>query len=428
MMDAATLSAPDALASAVRKVRWRLLPIFVVMFIVNYVDRVNVSFIKPQLEASLGIGATAYGLGAGLFFWGYAVFEVPANLALERMGARRWLTLIAAVWGALAALLAFVRTAEEFYTLRFLLGAAEAGFFPGVVYTFTRWFPAAERGRAMAVFLSGSAIASVISGPLSAALLSIQGLGLQGWQWMVLLEGVFSVGMAGVLWFWLDALPADARWLEPAERAALTAAVESERAAAITRPKAGLGELLLDLRLLFFCWVYFAIQLTIYAVTFWLPEIIRGMGGLSDLQVGLFNSIPWLISIAGMYFFAVAAARRPGQQGWVAVALIVAGLGMFAATFGGPVSGFVCICVSALGFKSAASLFWPLPQKELDPRIAAAGIALINSLGNLGGFVAPTAFGWIKETTGNVTWGLHGLAASSLLTAALVLLVRFRRA
>ncbi|MFM9148301.1 MAG: MFS transporter, partial [Verrucomicrobiota bacterium] len=146
----------SALASAVSKAKWRLLPLFVVMFIVNYVDRVNVSFIKPQLEASLGIGATAYGVGAGLFFWGYAIFEVPANMALERLGARRWLTLIAAVWGALAALLAFVRDANEFYALRFLLGAAEAGFFPGVVYYFTRWFPAAERGRAMAIFLSGS--------------------------------------------------------------------------------------------------------------------------------------------------------------------------------------------------------------------------------------------------------------------------------
>jgi MFS family permease len=422
------LTAQSALASAVSKAKWRLLPLFVVMFIVNYVDRVNVSFIKPQLEASLGIGATAYGIGAGLFFWGYALFEVPANVALERLGARRWLTLIAAVWGALAALLAFVRDANEFYALRFLLGAAEAGFFPGVVYYFTRWFPAAERGRAMAIFLSGSAIASVISGPLSAGLLSIEGLGLHGWQWMVLIEGVFSVAMAGVLWIWLDSLPAEARWLSEAERTALSEAVESERKAAITRPKAGLGELLVDPRLLFFCWVYFAIQLTIYAVTFWLPEIIRGMGDLTNMQVGLLNSVPWLISIVGMYLFAVAAARRPGQQGWVAVALTLAGLGMFAATLGGPVAGFVCICVSALGFKSAASLFWPIPQKELDPRIAAAGIALINSLGNLGGFVAPTAFGWIKETTGSVTWGLHGLAASSLLTAALVLLVRFRRA
>ncbi|MEY2821534.1 MAG: hypothetical protein RL105_1106 [Verrucomicrobiota bacterium] len=422
------LTAQSALASAVSKAKWRLLPLFVVMFIVNYVDRVNVSFIKPQLEASLGIGATAYGIGAGLFFWGYALFEVPANVALERLGARRWLTLIAAAWGALAALLAFVRDANEFYALRFLLGAAEAGFFPGVVYYFTRWFPAAERGRAMAIFLSGSAIASVISGPLSAGLLSIEGLGLHGWQWMVLIEGVFSVAMAGVLWIWLDSLPAEARWLSEAERTALSEAVESERKAAITRPKAGLGELLVDPRLLFFCWVYFAIQLTIYAVTFWLPEIIRGMGDLTNMQVGLLNSVPWLISIVGMYLFAVAAARRPGQQGWVAVALTLAGLGMFAATLGGPVAGFVCICVSALGFKSAASLFWPIPQKELDPRIAAAGIALINSLGNLGGFVAPTAFGWIKETTGSVTWGLHGLAASSLLTAALVLLVRFRRA
>jgi len=417
---------PVALASAVRKALWRLLPVFVVMFIVNYVDRVNVSFIKPQLEASLGIGAAAYGLGAGLFFWGYAVFEIPANLALERMGARRWLTLIAAIWGALAALLAFVRSKEEFYLLRFLLGAAEAGFFPGVVYTFTRWFPAAERGRAMAIFLSGSAIASVLSGPLSAALLRVEGLGLHGWQWMVLIEGVFSVGLAGVLWWWLDSLPGDARWLTPAERAALSSTVEAERAAAITRPKAGLGELLLDARLLFFCWVYFAIQLTIYAVTFWLPEIIRGMGGLTDMQVGLLNSIPWLISIVGMYLFALAAARRPGQAGWVAVALTVAGLGMFAATLGGPVSAFACICISALGFKSAASLFWPLPQKELDPRIAAAGIALINSLGNLGGFFAPTAFGWIKEATGSVTWGLHGLAATSLVTAALVLRLRRR--
>lgn len=421
------LTVQSALASAVSKAKWRLLPLFVVMFIVNYVDRVNVSFIKPQLEASLGIGATAYGIGAGLFFWGYALFEVPANVALERLGARRWLTLIAAAWGALAALLAFVRDANEFYALRFLLGAAEAGFFPGVVYYFTRWFPAAERGRAMAIFLSGSAIASVISGPLSAGLLSIEGLGLHGWQWMVLIEGVFSVAMAGVLWIWLDSLPAEARWLSEAERTALSEAVESERKAAITRPKAGLGELLVDPRLLFFCWVYFAIQLTIYAVTFWLPEIIRGMGDLTNMQVGLLNSVPWLISIVGMYLFAVAAARRPGQQGWVAVALTLAGLGMFAATLGGPVAGFVCICVSALGFKSAASLFWPIPQKELDPRIAAAGIALINSLGNLGGFVAPTAFGLIKETTGSVTWGLHGLAASSLLTAALVLLVRFRR-
>lgn len=297
----------SALASAVSKAKWRLLPLFVVMFIVNYVDRVNVSFIKPQLEASLGIGATAYGIGAGLFFWGYALFEVPANMALERLGARRWLTLIAAVWGALAALLAFVRDADEFYALRFLLGAAEAGFFPGVVYYFTRWFPSSERGRAMAIFLSGSAIASVISGPLSAGLMSIEGMGLQGWQWMVLIEGVFSVGMAGILWVWLDSLPAEARWLNPEERQALSSAVESERAAAITRPKAGLGELLLDPKLLFFCWVYFAIQLTIYAVTFWLPEIIRGMGGLSNMQVGLFNSIPWLISIAGMYLFAVAA-------------------------------------------------------------------------------------------------------------------------
>ncbi|MFZ9399950.1 MAG: MFS transporter [Opitutales bacterium] len=438
------------LQSAVSKVKWRILPLFVVMFIVNYIDRVNISFIKEQLGSELGIGDLAYGFGAGLFFWGYALLEVPANLALERLGARRWLTIIAVTWGLLATGLAFVRNEYEFYALRFALGAAEAGFFPGVVYYFTRWLPSAERGKAMAIFLSGSAIATIISGPLSSYLLQLSVPGLQPWQWMIVFEGAFSVLMAGVLWLLLDSHISDARWLTPGERTSLEQTLEAERARSARPGPVDKLALLTSPAVLGFCGVYFAIQLTIYAVTFWLPTIIKEMlatpgphGGLlgvtedfvrwlgytepkavAVMSAGFLNSLPWIVSVFGMIAAAYAAARWKNQQAWVATALVIAGLGMLIAGHSTPAIAFGAICFAALGFKSAASLFWPIPQQNLDPRIAAAGIALINSLGNLGGWAAPIGFGWIKQSTGSVYGGLYGLAFTSLLTAALVFFTR----
>lgn len=438
------------LKSAVSKVKWRILPLFVVMFIVNYVDRVNISFIKEQLGSELGIGDLAYGFGAGLFFWGYALLEVPANLALERLGARRWLTLIAVAWGLLATGLAFVRDEYEFYALRFALGAAEAGFFPGVVYYFTRWLPSAERGKAMAIFLSGSAIATIVSGPLSSYLLQLSVPGLQPWQWMIVFEGAFSVLMAGVLWLLLDSHISEARWLSPGERASLEQVLEAERARTTRSGSVSKFALLASPVVLGYCGVYFAIQLTIYAVTFWLPTIIKEMlatpgphGGLlgvtegfvrwlgyaepkavAVMSAGFLNSLPWIVSVLGMVAAAYAAARWKNQQAWVATALVIAGLGMLVAGHSTPAVAFGAICFAALGFKSAASLFWPIPQQNLDPRIAAAGIALINSLGNLGGWAAPIGFGWIKQSTGSVYGGLYGLAFTSLLTAALVFFTR----
>jgi MFS family permease len=440
------------LQSAVSKVKWRILPLFVVMFIVNYIDRVNISFIKEQLGNELGIGDLAYGFGAGLFFWGYALLEVPANLALERLGARRWLTIIAVTWGLLATGLAFVRNEYEFYALRFALGAAEAGFFPGVVYYFTRWLPSAERGKAMAIFLSGSAIATILSGPLSSYLLQLSIPGLQPWQWMIVFEGAFSVVMAGVLWLLLDSHISDARWLTPGERTSLEQTLEAERARSARPGPVDKLALLTSPVVLGFCGVYFAIQLTIYAVTFWLPTIIKEMlatpgphGGLlgltedfvrwlgyvepkavSVMSAGFLNSLPWVVSVFGMIAAAYAAARWKNQQAWVATALVIAGLGMLVAGHSTPAVAFGAICFAALGFKSAASLFWPIPQQNLDPRIAAAGIALINSLGNLGGWAAPIGFGWIKQNTGSVYIGLYGLAFTSLLTAALVFITRPR--
>jgi sugar phosphate permease len=425
-MSALTAGTDIHLGAAVAKVKRRILPVFILMFIVNYLDRVNIGFIQQHLRTDLGLDSAAYGLGAGLFFIGYAVFEVPSNLLLQKFGARLWLTRITITWGLVAALMAFARNETEFYALRFALGAAEAGFFPGVIYYFTRWLPAAERGKAIALFLSGSAIASILSGPLSGALMQTSLLGLKGWQSMLFVEGLFSVVIGVGAWFWLDSLPRDARWLTAEEKEALEATIEAEQrereANQTERP--GLFRLLRDPQIILFCVVYFAIQLTIYAATFWLPSIIRKMGDLSDLQVGFLNSIPWTISILGMYLAAAGAARWKWPQLWVAGALVIAATGMFLSTTGGPVFAFVAICFAALGFKSASSLFWPIPQGSLDARIAAAVIALVNSLGNLGGFVAPTVFGRLEKFTGSVQYGLYGLALASIVAAGLIFLVR----
>ncbi|MGN7740270.1 MFS transporter [Pseudomonas sp. 22526] len=416
------------LASAVAKVKRHVLPLFVIMFIVNYIDRVNIGFVRTHLEHDLGIGAAAYGFGAGLFFIGYALFEVPSNILLQRVGARIWLTRIMFTWGLVATAMAFVQNETQFYVLRFLLGVAEAGFFPGVIYYFTRWLPGVERGKAIAIFLSGSALASLVSGPLSGALLQIEGLGWHGWQWMFIIEGMASVLLCGFVWFWLDSAPRDAKWLSTAEQDALVLAIDNEqreREAAMP-VKPSLWTLLKDRQILLFCLIYFCIQLTIYAATFWLPSIIKKMGDLSDLQVGFFNSIPWLISIIAMYAFAAASGKWKFQQAWVAIALLVAAVGMFLSTTGGPVFAFVAVCFAAIGFKSASALFWPIPQAYLDARIAAAVIALINSIGNLGGFVAPATFGLLEQRTGSIQGGLYGLAATSIIAAIIVFFARTR--
>ena len=419
----------STLLSAVSKVKRRVLPLFVIMFIVNYIDRVNIGFVRSYMEHDLGIGAAAYGFGAGLFFIGYALFEVPSNILLQKVGARIWLTRIMLTWGLVASCMAFIHTETHFYILRFLLGVAEAGFFPGVIYYFTRWLPGVERGKAIAIFLSGSALASLISGPLSGALLQITGMGLHGWQWMYLIEGLFSVGLCFFVWFWLDSKPHDAKWLTGAEKDALVDAINTEQAEreAATPIKPSMMTLLKDRQIVLFCVIYFFIQLTIYAATFWLPSIIKKMGDLSDMQVGLFNSIPWLLSIVGMYAFAAFSAKWKNQQAWVAAALLIAAAGMFMSTTGGPIFAFVAICFAALGFKSASSLFWPIPQAYLDARIAAGVIALINSLGNLGGFFAPATFGWLEEHTGSIQGGLYGLAGTSIIAAIIVFYARSSR-
>lgn len=311
-----TQSASADLQSAVSKFFRRVVPLLIIMLICNQLNRANIGYAQEYLEADVGIGAAAYGFGAGVFFVAYALFELPSNILMEKFGARIWLTRIMISWGLVSAAMMFVRSAEMFYMLRFLLGMAEAGFFPAVIYYMAKWLPDSHRGRATALFIAGSSIAAAISGPLSGPLLSLHGQGgLRGWQWLFLIEGMVSVLVGVVAYFMLNSKIRDARWLTRAEQDALIDAIEVEEAektrASGVEGKGNRWKMLADPKLLLFCWIYFAIQLSIYANTFWLPSIVRRIDGLNDITVGLLSSLPWISAVIAMYLSSRLGDRRP---------------------------------------------------------------------------------------------------------------------
>ncbi|MES4829928.1 MFS transporter [Streptomyces anthocyanicus] len=419
-----------AVQSAVRKIFRRVVPLFFVMFVANYMDRVNLGFAQDELRADVGLSAAAFGLGAGIFFIAYAIFEVPSNMLMERFGAKVWLTRIMISWGVVATAMAFVDSVEMFYALRFLLGVAEAGFFPAVIYYFSRWLPDSHRGRATSIFLMGSGTATVIVGPVSGALMELHGIwGHAGWQWMFFIEGVFSVVLGFVVYRFLDSGVEQATWLTDEEKSGLVAAIDAEqderdarrggKAAGVSRWK-----LLADPQMLLFLWIYFAINVALYAVTFWLPSIVADIGGVSDFQVGLLTAVPWLCALAALFVSGRVSDRIGRRRPVLVVLLLLGGCGTLLAVFVSPWVGLGALCLAAMGFKPASPVFWTIPQSYLDARAAAPGIALINSIGNLGGFVAPTAFGIIEDTTGSTKGGLVGLTVVGFLAALSVLLVR----
>ena len=417
-------------ATATKKFFKRVLPILLVMLVCNQLNRSNIGYAQAQLEADVGIGAAAYGLGAGLFFIAYAIFELPSNVMMEKYGAKIWLSRIMVSWGIVAFLMAFVQDEAMFYALRFLLGAAEAGFFPAVIFYFARWVPAGQRGKATAIFIAGSSVAAAISGPIAGLLLSLHNvLGLRGWQWLFGFEGLLSVVVGAVVFFLLDAKVQDAKWLSDGEKSALGAAIAEEdaRHASVGQGRLNRWKMLLNPQILLLCGIYFAIQLSVYANTFWLPSIIRRIPGTTDLSVGFLSAVPWICAIVAMYFAARWQDKAKSRRPLLAVALLVAAAGTLAAAVASPALALVFLSVAAMGFKSATPLFWTIPQSGLHPLVLAPAIAVINSLGNLGGFVAPFGFGIIKEQTGSVVPGLFALAAASTVAAGLVCFVKERR-
>ncbi|WP_251042164.1 MFS transporter [Arthrobacter sp. ISL-30] len=419
------------LAHATRKFFKRVLPIMLVMLVCNQLNRSNIGYAQDHLQADVGIGAAAYGFGAGLFFVAYAIFELPSNVMMEKYGAKIWLTRIMISWGIVSFLMAFVQNEVMFYLLRFLLGAAEAGFFPAVIFYFARWVPAGQRGKATALFIAGSSVAAAISGPIAGLLLSLHGaLGFRGWQWLFGFEGLLSVAVGFTVFFLLDAKISDAKWLTAAEKVALTRAIEAEDAqhAGNKGSKLNRWKMLLNPQILLLCGIYFSVQLSIYANTFWLPSIIKQIPGTTDLSVGFLSSIPWICAVVAMYYAAKWQDRAKSKRPLLVAALLVAAVGTLAAALASPVLALVFLAIAAMGFKSASPLFWTIPQSGLHPLVLAPAIAIINSLGNLGGFVAPFGFGIIKEQTGSVIPGLFALAAASTIAAGLVYFLKERRA
>ncbi|MEU6918205.1 MFS transporter [Streptomyces olindensis] len=424
MSDTAT-AIPEAEQRAVGKFLRRMLPILVLMLLVNQMDRTNVGFVQDELRADVGVSATAYGLGAGLFFIGYALFEVPSNMWLERFGARIWLTRIMITWGAVIVAMCFIHNVWMFYALRFLLGVAEAGFFPGVLLYFTQWLPDSSRGRASAIFLGGSATAYIVTGPITGALLELHGAGgIAGWRWMFALEGAFSILVGFIAGFFLVSRIQDAKWLTREEKDALSEAVARDKEARDRAPSVSRWKLILHPQVAVLTAVFFAMALTGYAITFWLPSLVEEIGGLSPFQIGLLSAIPWICAVIAMYTMSHFTDRAPDRRPYLAIALVLSATGTFLATLGSPWFGLVALTLAAVGGKCAATLFWPMAQSGLDLKIAAPGLALVNSIGNLGGFVSPTLFGYLQDTTGSTNGGLYTLSAASVLAVVGVAFVR----
>jgi MFS transporter, ACS family, tartrate transporter len=420
-------SIEDGLAcenAAYAKVRWKLLPFLFVLYVVAYLDRINVGFASLQMNRELGLSEAAFGFGAGVFFIGYFVFEVPSNLMLQRIGARVWISRIMLSWGAVAMAMMLARGPRSFYLLRFLLGVAEAGFFPGIIFYLTHWFSARERAHTVSMFMTATQVAGVISGPLSGALLGMRGVwGLSGWQWLFLAEGLPAVILGLVVALYLPDGPEYAPWLSPGERKSLAAALAIEREGRRTWNNHTLANALANGRVWLLALLYFTIVFGHYGIALWLPQIIKGFGGMSDLRVGMLSSIPFIAAAITMVIVAKHSDSRDERRWHLAVPAFVGGIALaFSAAARRPIIALAAITIAEAGVSSMAGPFWTLPPSFLDGAAAAGGIALINSTGNLAGFVGPSVVGLIKQMTHSFAGGLL-LMAGAILAAGLIALV-----
>ncbi|MGZ2745816.1 MFS transporter [Burkholderia stagnalis] len=423
-MNQSTMAAAAALDVATRKARLRLLPFLVLMYVLAFVDRANVGFAKNVLQADTGLSDAAFAFGAGIFFVGYALFEVPSNLLMHRFGARVWMSRIMLTWGIVSACTAFVHDAASFYLLRVLLGIAEAGFFPGIILFLSNWFPARMRAQATGLFYFGLPLALVLGSPVSGWLLDLpMPFGLQPWQGMFVVEGLAASAVGVIAYFYLTDRPADARWLPADARAALVATLGGEDAHKRAHGPASVAAALRDPRVLFFSVIYFAIQVSVYGVVFYLPTRIAGLtGGHVGTAVGFLTAIPWCAAIAGTFVVTRHADRSGRHRTWAAAMLALAAAGIAASAFGHslPVV-LVAFCVAATGFVAVQPLFWTLPTGYLGGAAAAGGIALVNSIGNLGGFLAPNLKRLAEQAAGHPQAGMLPLALFGFAGAALLL-------
>lgn len=406
---------------AYRKAVWRIVPLFVIGFLLAYLDRVNISFAKFQMQSDLGLSNAAYGFGASIFFIGYFIFEVPSNLMLNRVGARLWITRIMISWGLASAAMAFVRTEGWFYVLRFLLGVTEAGFLPGVILYFTYWFPSERRARINALFMISIPISGVLGGPLAGFVMAhSSGVSdLAGWQWLFLLEGSITVLFGFVILALLDDRIADAKWLSAEEKKQMQANLDRE-----ARPTqhSALQALKQPVTLLLSL-IYLLILMGFYGLTFWMPQLIKNTGISDAMTVGLLSAIPYAAAGIGM-FFVGRSSDRSGERLWhLGLTVAMGGIGYLLSAYfaGDTVAAMASLVVASVGVMSCLPVFWALPPLFLRGSAAAAGIAFINSIGNLGGVVSPYLVGKVVDLTGTPSRGLVVIAIAMCCAALLVL-------
>jgi len=414
-------------AGLYRKVMWRLLPFLFLCYMCAYLDRINVSFAKLQMLNDLSFSEEVYGLGAGIFFVGYLLFEVPSNLILLRVGARRWIARIMVTWGALSACMMFVTTPTSFYIVRFLLGVAETGFIPAILLYLTYWFPSSRRSKVTALFLTGIPMSGVIGGPLSGWILNGMGgvYGLTGWQWLFVLEGIPTVLVGIIAFFYLDDRVSDAKWLNAAQKRLISSNLDADKQ---SHQLHSVKEGLLDPKIWLMSGIYFCFTMGLYGVSFWLPSLIKATGVNDPLNIGLLTAIPYAAATLAM----ILVSRRSDEKGerrWhLAIPGIVGALSLCASVVfaHSPAIAIVALTIGTMGVMTTISQFWTLPPAILGGAAAAAGIALANSVGSISGVVSPYLIGWFQTHTGATGGGVYGLAISMLIGSALVFTIPAR--
>jgi MFS family permease len=417
----------NAVTAAVKRIRSRLVPFLMLMYVISFLDRSNIGFAKQALQTSVGISPASYALAAGLFFISYSFCGFPSNLILHRVGAKVWMTCIMTAWGLASMATMFVTGDVSLYTVRLLLGVTEAGFFPGVILYLTYWFPSRTRGEIMGLFYIGVPIAMIFGNPLSGFLLQMRTLaGLQGWQWMFFIEGLIAV-LVGIGAYWyLDDRPIQASWIPAEEKAALTELLSAEQQQRRSSSPANLRAMIRDPRVLLFLAIYSLIQISVYGVVFYLPtEVSALLHKPAGIEVGFVSAIPWLFALFAVFWLPRAAGISQRHRSYAALTMFVGGLASLAFPTAGPVVGILALSIAVSAFVGVQPLFWTFPTSYLADRAAAGGIAVI-TMGNLGGFIAPNLKVWADRFFGSESAGLYLLAGLTLLNAGLILMVSDR--
>lgn len=407
-----------------RRITWRIVPFIMLLYFIAYLDRVNIGFAALTMKADLGFTASILGFGAGIFFWGYFLFEVPSNIILHKFGARIWIARVMVTWGIISGCMAFVEGPTSFYIMRFLLGAAEAGFFPGIILYLSYWFPARHRAGVTALFMAAAPISTALGSPISAALLEMQGvMGLHGWQWMFILEAVPAVVLGVVVLFYMTDRPEKAKWLKDDERAWLVNTMNQENASKAGSAKHGIFSGMANPRVLALAMIYFGTSAGLYTLGIWAPQIIKQLG-VSSMTVGFLNAIPPIVSVVAMVLWS-RHSDRTGERTWhVVLACVAASIGLVVAAGANSVVGLIAaLTLVNIGISCAKPPLWSMPTMFLSGAAAATGIATINSIGNLGGFAGPAMIGWVKDQTGSFNGGLYFVAGLLVLSAVLTLVL-----